>query len=90
MRVMERCSPIVGTYEDILVLIGKYMKSRTIPAAVVNTFNSGPWKVGILGISRALSLRSAENRAPGRVQSQSEDPGCGYGSPSTHSQQDYT
>jgi len=90
MRVMERCSPIVGTYEDILVLIGKYTKSRTIWAAVVNTFNSGPWKVGILGISRALSLRSAENRAPGRVQSQTEDPGCGYGSPSTHSRQDYT
>ena len=87
---MERCSPIVGTYEDILVLIGKYTKSRTIWAAVVNTFNSGPWKVGILGISRALSLRSAENRAPGRVQSQTEDPGCGYGSPSTHSRQDYT
>ena len=57
------------------------MKSRAIQAAVVDIFNSGPRKVGTLGISRVLSLRSAENRAPERVQSQIEDPGCGYGTP---------
>ena len=48
---------------------------------MVNAFSPGPGKVGTLGISRVLSLRSAENRAPGRVQI--EDPGCGYGSPSS-------
>ena len=52
MRVMERCSVIVGTCKDIPVLVGKPTESRTIWAAVVNTFNSGPRKVGTMGISR--------------------------------------
>ena len=52
MRVMERCSDRVGTCKDIPVLVGKPMESRTIWAAVVNTLNSGPGKVGTLGISR--------------------------------------
>ena len=56
MRVMER--PIQN--RRILlrpVLTGKPMKSRTIWAAVVNTFNSGPGEVGTLGICREQSPR---------------------------------
>ena len=35
-----------------------------IQAAVVNGFSAGPGKVGTLGISRVLSLSSADNRTP--------------------------